>query len=194
MKNTVTLDKVTKSYDSHTVLCDLSAVIDENTAIMGASGAGKTTLTRLILGLESADSGEIRFSGKPRFSAVFQEDRLFEDFTAIENITAIIGRGKEKERYACDMLSRLMIDEEEQNKPTRDFSGGMKRRVAIARALLFESDILVLDEVFKGLDENTRDRVAAVIREYARGRLIILITHDKHEASLLGIDRVVVIE
>ena len=194
MKNKITLDRVTKRFGELTVLCDFSAVIDENTAIMGASGAGKTTLLRLILGLEKADSGEIGFSCKPSFSVVFQEDRLFEDFSAIENITAIIGRGKEKEQIACDMLSRLMIDTAEQNKPVRDFSGGMKRRAAIARALLHESDILVLDEVFKGLDENTRDTVAAVIREYSEGKLVILITHDKHEAALLGIDRVVVIE
>lgn len=191
MKNQITLADVKKSYDAHSVLDGVSYVIDDDVAIMGASGKGKTTLVRIIMGLERADSGEVSFREKPRFSAVFQEDRLFESFSAIENITAIIGRGKENEKRAISLLSELLIDQSEIFKRVRDFSGGMKRRVAIARALLADSNILILDEAFKGLDEQTRDTVASVIREYARDRIIILITHDTHEAELLGIDKVI---
>ena len=191
MKNQITLVDVKKSYDAHTVLDGVSYVIDDDIAIMGVSGKGKTTLVRIIMGLERADSGEVSFREKPRFSAVFQEDRLFESFSATENITAIIGRGKENEKRACSLLAELLIDPTEFSKPVRDFSGGMKRRVAIARALLADSNILVLDEAFKGLDEETRDRTAGVIRKYAEDKLILLVTHDTHEAELLGIEKVI---
>ena len=194
MKNTVTLDKVTKSYGELCVLDGFSAVIADDTALMGASGKGKTTLLRIIAGLERADSGEVRFSRKRRLSVVFQEDRLFEDFSAVENITAIIGNGKENERRASDMLSSLLIDLPEQKKSVRDFSGGMKRRVAIARALLAESDVILLDEPFKGLDDITRDKTAEVIRKFAEEKLVILVTHDTHETDILGIGKIVTIE
>lgn len=191
MKNTVTLNSIKKSYDAHTILDGVSYVIDEDTAVMGPSGKGKTTLVRIIMGLERADSGDVFFREKPRFSAVFQEDRLFEGFSAVENITAIIGRGKEKEQLARELLTNLLIDPSELSKPVRDFSGGMKRRVAIARALLADSNILILDESFKGLDEDTRAVVAQVIRKYAEGKLILLVTHDIHEAELLGMEKVI---
>ena len=191
MKNTVTLNSIKKGYDAHTVLDGVSLVIDEDTAVMGPSGKGKTTLVRIIMGLERADSGDVSFYEKPKFSAVFQEDRLFEGFSAVENITAMIGRGKEREQLVTELLCELLIDPSELSKPVRDFSGGMKRRVAIARALLADSNILVLDEPFKGLDEDTRDRTAAVIRKYAEGKLILLVTHDTHEAELLGREKVI---
>lgn len=192
MKNTITLDRVKKCYGDLCVIDDMSLTIAENTAVMGPSGGGKTTLLRMIAGLERPDSGEVRFADKPRFSVVFQEDRLFEDFSAVENVTAIIGR--ERRTEATDVLSELLIDPSELAKPVRDYSGGMKRRVAIARALLAESNILLLDEPFKGLDEDTRDKTAEVIREYTEDKLTILVTHDPREADLLGIKRVVTIE
>ena len=192
MKNTVTLENVTKNYGERCVLDGISLEITDNTAFMGASGKGKTTLLRLISGLERPDSGKVRFAEKPKFSVVFQEDRLFEDFSAVENITAVIGRGKEKR--AADLLTELLIDPLELHKPVRDFSGGMKRRVAIARALLAESDILILDEPFKGLDEDTRNITAEVISEHSHDKLTILVTHDKHEAELLGIGNVIIVE
>ena len=194
MKNTVVLDKVTKCYADLRVLDGISLEISENTAIMGASGKGKTTLLRIIAGLESADSGNVLFSQKQKISMVFQEDRLFEDFGAVENITAVIGRGKENEQRACDMLSSLLIDVTEHSGAVREFSGGMKRRVAIARALLADHNILLLDEPLKGLDEETRDKTAQVIRRYSEEKLVLLVTHDPREADLLGIERVVTIE
>lgn len=193
MGNIITLDKIKKTYDGHSILDGFSTVIDSNTAVMGASGSGKTTLVRIIAGLERADSGRVHFEQQPRFSVVFQEDRLFEDFSAVENITAVIGRGKEREEHAREMLSAFRIDDADMTKPTRDFSGGMKRRVAIARALLAEHNILLLDEAFKGLDADTRDVVARVILEYSSGKLIILVTHDIREAELLGIDKIITV-
>ena len=192
MKNAITLDRVTKCYGELRVIDDMSLTIAENTAIMGASGRGKTTLLRMIAGIERPDSGEVRFAYKPKLSVVFQEDRLFEDFSAVENVTAIIGRDRRTE--ATDVLSELLIDPSELDKPVRDYSGGMKRRVAIARALLAEHDVLLLDEPFKGLDEDTRAETARIIREYAHDKLVMLVTHDPREADLLGIGNVIIVE
>ncbi len=192
-KNTVTLERVTKHYADIRVLDGVSLEIADNTAFMGASGHGKTTLLRIIAGLECPSSGEVRYSEKPLLSVVFQEDRLFEDFSAIENVTAVIGGGREREKLAAQLLSELLIEPSEYTKPVFEFSGGMKRRVAIARALLAEHDILLLDEPFKGLDEDTREQTAAVIRERSGDDLIILVTHDRREAEMLGINNIITI-
>ncbi len=194
MKNIITLTNVKKSYGELCVLDGYSLQIKENTALMGASGVGKTTLCRVIMGLERADSGKVSFASTPTFSAVFQEDRLFEDFDAIENICAVIGRTQQNRNKAAELLSALLIDEAEHTRAVRGYSGGMRRRVAIARALAAESDILILDEPYKGLDEMTRAHTAATIREKAKDKLIILITHDRAEASVTGIERIVTIE
>ena len=197
MKNSVSLKNIKKSFNGLSVLDGFSAEITENTAFMGRSGNGKTTLARIIMNLTDADSGEVTFGREPKFSAVFQEDRLFEDFSAIENVTAVCGRGMSRvdaKKQAVELLDELLIDEKERKKAVRSYSGGMKRRVAIARALLSDSNILILDETFKGLDEETREQTASVIRKYAMGKLVILITHDIHEAELLGIEHVIALE
>ncbi len=192
-KQIIKLRDIEKSYDGKAVISGFSADISADVAIMGESGKGKTTLGRIIEGLESADSGKVEFSGKPTFSVVFQEDRLFEDFSAIENVAIAADKRKDKAEarvQAAELLSLMRIDEAEQNKPVSAFSGGMKRRVALARALTKESDILLLDEAFKGLDTETRRVCAEIIRERAKDRLLILITHDKTEAELLGIENI----
>lgn len=185
----ITLNNICVSFEK-TVLENLNLEIAENTAIMGESGSGKTTLLRVISGLIKPDSGGIDFSEKPRISFVFQENRLFDEFSAVENIRAVLPKEKKEEEISA-LLSSLGIEEEAHQKAVRDFSGGMKRRVAIARALLFKSNILFLDEPFKGLDEKTRERCAKVILEYSRDRLIVLVTHDKEEAELLGINNII---
>ncbi len=192
-KQRIILDSLCKSYGDRAVIDGFSANISENTAIMGASGEGKTTLARIILGLETADGGEVKFERKPTFSVVFQEDRLFEDFFAVDNVALAFGSDKnraEAKKEAAEILSTLGISEDEQNKPTWAFSGGMKRRVALARALSKTSDILVLDEPFKGLDTDTRQICAECVKDRAKGRLILLITHDLTEAELLGIENI----
>ena len=197
MKNSVSLKNIKKSFNGMSVLDGFSAEITDNTAFMGRSGKGKTTLARIIMNLTDADSGEVTFGREPKFSAVFQEDRLFEDFSAVDNVTAVCGRGMsraEAKKRAVELLDELLIDEQERKKAVHSYSGGMKRRVAIARALLSDSNILILDETFKGLDEETREQTASVIRKYAMGKLVILITHDIHEAELLGIEHVIALE
>ena len=184
MKN-IEIRALTKRYGELTVLDAFSACFEagKRTALMGRSGRGKTTLLRLLAGLERADSGEI--TGLPaRISVVFQEDRLCEEFTAVENVKIAAPKRTADEIVA--LLYDLLLDEEAQSKPVSSLSGGMRRRVAIARALLAEGELLLLDEPFKGLDDATRARVTAVIREMTAGRTTILVTHDETDAAALS--------
>ena len=120
--------------------------------IFGGSGCGKTTLLRLITGLEEPADGSIETDGV-RFSAVFQEDRLLPFKTVLENIT-LIGAEKETALY---MLAQLGIAEAADKYPS-ELSGGMRRRAAIARALSAEYGCLILDEPFAGLDKENIEK------------------------------------
>lgn len=155
------------------------------TCVMGPSGCGKTTLLHILMGLEQADSGTI--TGLPeRISAVFQEDRLCEDFSAVSNIRLVTGKTvSEDEIMQC--LSAFGLAGSEQ-VPVRELSGGMKRRVAIARAVLAEGELLILDEPFKGLDEATREAVATEMKRRIAGRTVLMVTHDPAEAVLMDAD------
>jgi NitT/TauT family transport system ATP-binding protein len=152
----------------------------KSSCVMGPSGCGKTTLLRLLMGLELPDSGEI-YSISP-LSVVFQEDRLLNSLTPLGNLRLIAGKGRDEE--LTTLLAELGLTEG-LKKPLRGYSGGMNRRVAIARALLVDYELLLLDEPFKGLDEETRARAAEVILTRARGKTIILVTHDPAEAALM---------
>lgn len=173
-----------KRYGELVVLDDFSAVFPAGriTCLMGRSGRGKTTLLRILLGLERADGGVIE--GLPRrFSAVFQEDRLCDELSAAENVKLAAPRRTAQEIGAA--FSALLLDAEAQKKPASELSGGMRRRVAIARALLAEGEVLVMDEPFKGLDEKTRDAVIAFVKEAVAGRTVILVTHDEEDVRAL---------
>ena len=181
----ITLTGVSKSFGDKTVLKEVSFTFKhgETTCIKGASGCGKTTLLRIIAGLEEKDGGTI--IGVPeKISYVFQEDRLCEDFSAVSNITAVTGRSLKKEAVYSH-LKELGL-EESALKPVRELSGGMKRRVAIARAVCYNSELLILDEPFKGLDVKLRQSVMDYIKRHTNGRTIICVTHDPAEAEYMG--------
>lgn len=177
----IELVNVSKSFDKNKVLDDFSYVFfsNSNYCIMGASGSGKTTLINILLGLLKQDSGIV--NGVPRdISAVFQEDRLCESYSAVENVLAITGESVPKSDIIA-LLGDLGLSGSEY-APVSTLSGGMKRRVAIARALLAKSDLIVFDEPFKGLDIDTRDRVIEVVKEYTRNKTLIFASHDENDA------------
>ena len=89
------------------------------------------------------------------------------------------------EEQILSHLSQVGLAEQARERVSR-YSGGMKRRVAIVRAVMYPCDLLLLDEPFKGMDEETRDQVAAYIRRECAGRLILLVSHDRDEARALG--------
>jgi NitT/TauT family transport system ATP-binding protein len=174
-----------KNFGSKPVLRDFSAVFPEGalTCIMGPSGCGKTTLLRILMGLERADGGSV--TGVPRrISAVFQEDRLCEGFTAVSNIRFVTGHGVSTEEIERHL--RALGLEGSLYAPVRELSGGMRRRVALARAVLARREALFLDEAFKGLDEETRRTAVAYMREHTAGRTVVMVTHDPAELGLTG--------
>jgi len=181
----IVVSRLYKSFGDKPVLRDFSAVFPGGalTCLMGPSGCGKTTLLRILMGLEKADAGSV--TGLPRrLSAVFQEDRLCEGFSAVSNIRLVTGRSIpaaviESHLLALGLGGSLSL-------PVREFSGGMKRRVALARAVLARWELLFLDEPFKGLDEDTRRAAAAYLREHTAGRTVIMVTHDPAEVELTG--------
>ena len=179
----ITIDKLNKAYGDKQVLRDFSAKIPlgKTTVIMGPSGCGKTTLLNILMGFSSPDSG--RLENLPeRIGAVFQEDRLCEDFSVLSNVSMVLSKKSESPR---ELLEKLGLGEELQ-KPVRTLSGGMKRRVAIARALCYNGDLLILDEAFKGLDEETKKAVMELVLRESAGKTVIAVTHDPEEASILS--------
>ena len=185
----ITITDLSKSYDEKQVLHNFNAILEDGktTALMGTSGSGKTTLANILLGFESADSGSV--TGLPdRKSAVFQEDRLSENYSALTNVQAVCKNKADKEK-AKNILCRLGLEKDLKTQ-VRSLSGGMKRRVALARALCAEYDFLVLDEPFKGLDEQTKEATMQTVKEMTQGKTVLLITHDKDEAQFFT-DRII---
>lgn len=175
---------LSKSFGEKRVLSDFSATFPAGaaTCVMGPSGCGKTTLLHILLGLEHADGGAIE-GLPPRISAVFQEERLCEDFSAVTNVRLVTGRTvPDAEIESCLAAFGLAGST---RVPVRALSGGMKRRVAIARAVLAGGELLVLDEPFKGLDEGTRRLVADEVKRRTAGRTVVMVTHDPAEAVLM---------
>ena len=167
------------------MLKDVSFTAKEGlTCIMAPSGEGKTTLLRLLMGLERPDSGCVHLPRDCRWAAVFQEDRLLEQLDAEENLRFVLGSSYDGQQ-AKALLERLGLTEWE-GKPVSAFSGGMKRRLALARALLVPFDVLVLDEPFTGLDEGNRRRAMDCIRQAAEGRCVLLVTHEASDAMEPG--------
>ena len=170
----IRVEGLCKSYGGKAVLTNLTAVFRPGiTCAAAPSGTGKTTLLRLLLGLERPDAGSIRGAGC-RWAAVFQEDRLLEDLSAAGNLRFALG---EVPGEAGALLARLGLELSDP-KPVRAWSGGMKRRLALARALLAPAEALALDEPFTGLDGENRARCLELIRERGRGKPVLLATHD----------------
>lgn len=168
---------LTKRYGEHIVLHRLNWQIEagEQWQIHGISGCGKTTLLRLILGLEKPDGGVLSHAPGLRFSPVFQENRLLFERNAVENCTIFTGKSEEQARF---VLKELLHEEDALRKPVGQLSGGMCRRVALARALLAESDVLCLDEPFAGLDPETRQSAWKAICRWRAGRTLLLVSHE----------------
>lgn len=177
----IKIDNISFGYGDKLVFKDFSLTIGKNEKIclFGESGCGKTTLLRLISGLEKPQKGKIvKKSGKA--SVVFQENLLLPFKTVLENIT-LMGADKET---ALFHLNGLGISDCAESLPD-SLSGGMQRRVAIARALANEFDFLILDEPFTGLDEENIKSAAEHILDTVKDKPIILVTHSTSEAELL---------
>ena len=179
--NILMIKEITKSYGKQKVLENISFNLNESEriCIYGKSGIGKTTLLRIIAGLEKADSGKITFVGK--VSMVFQEDRLLENTDVYTNLYCVLGSRFDKAEV--DMHLKEVGLEGAGNKIVSELSGGMKRRVAIVRCMMKSSEIILLDEPFKGLDTILKDNIIRYVVKYLNGRAVIMVTHDISEAE-----------
>ena len=174
-----------KSFDGKMVLDHVSLTLESGgtACLMAPSGRGKTTLLRCIAGLEAPDSGQITDLSE-RIAYVFQEDRLCDGFSAVDNIRLVTGKALgegEIRRHLEELGLAGSLDQ-----PVRELSGGMRRRVVISRAVCFGADLLLLDEPFKGLDDEARQQTADYILRHRGAAAILCVTHDREDAAALG--------
>ncbi|MCI8669470.1 MAG: ATP-binding cassette domain-containing protein [Lachnospiraceae bacterium] len=190
--NKIICKNISKSYGAQKVLSDFTYTFsdEKTTCILGSSGIGKTTLLNILAGIGIADSGSIQFltesstSSAARVSMVFQEDRLLETFDAYTNIQAVYGNSYDTGFIRKQFEVVGLTDFE--GKPVRNLSGGMKRRIAVVRAVLSDAPVLLLDEPFKGLDEQIKQLVIQYILHRCRNKVIILVTHDQEDISQMN--------
>jgi len=210
----VKFQNVTKIYPPHTVvLQDVSFEVDkgEFVSIVGKSGAGKTTLTRLILGLELPTFGNVFFAGenvskirvntlqqlRRKIGGIYQDYKLLSAKTVYENVAYIMAvEGKENEeieKAVPQVLEAVGLRERLHHFP-KQLSGGEQQRLAIARALVNQPEVIIADEPTGNLDPyNTYEVISLLEKIHETGKTVILLTHDKEVVNKLS-KRVITLE
>ena len=181
---------LTKRFGEKTLFEDLNLTVEEPAVLWAPSGWGKTTLLRVLMGLETPTSGSVQ--GVGQVSAVFQEDRLCDNLSPVSNIRLTAGTHFPRRAITDALEATGILSCAAQ--PVRELSGGQRRRVALLRALLAPYDLLLLDEPFKGLDAQTRLQVITytqtALQTAAAGsptpKTVLLVTHSPEEATLLA--------
>lgn len=173
---------VSKSYGEKKVLDGFNLNIeDEHSYIVtGGSGAGKTTLLRLVLGLEKPDSGKVGLLGDYKYpyinaGVVFQEDRLCEGFSAVTNC-AMVSKKVFKQTVREELLK--LLPEDKVDIPVKRLSASERRMVCIARACCIPSDVLVMDEPFKGLNPSEKEKAISFIRDKQGSGSLVIASED----------------
>lgn len=181
----LTIEHLTKQFGEKTLFRDLCLTVDGPAVLWAPSGWGKTTLLRILMGLDTPTAGWVR--GVGRAAAVFQEDRLCPQLTALQNVTLVLpgSEKKYKEQIEVD-FQQFGMDAAALALPAARLSGGQKRRTALLRALWAPSDTLLLDEPFTGMDPDTLAAAAALLRTRCGTEPVLLATHDREAIRLLG--------
>ncbi len=181
----LSIQHLEKRFGEKVLFRDLCLTVDAPAVLWAPSGWGKTTLLRILMGLDTPTAGRVR--GVGRAAAVFQEDRLCPQLTALQNVTLVLpGSEKQyKEQIRAD-FQQLGMDAAALALPAARLSGGQKRRTALLRALWAPSDTLLLDEPFTGMDPDTLAAAAALLRTRCGTEPVLLATHDREAIRLLG--------
>jgi NitT/TauT family transport system ATP-binding protein len=205
----ILLDGVSKSFGDYWAVTGLTLRVHkgEIVALLGRTGAGKTTVLNLIMGTLQADAGSVRVAGvdpyrqfkalRGKLAVSFQTDRLLPWRTAVENVELgllILGLPKRKAReLAISWLARVNLKDAE-NKYVHELSGGMRQRVSLARALAVDPELILLDESFSQLDHVTSQSLRHDFCEVARahGKTCLLVTHRIEDAVEMA-DRIIVL-
>jgi len=194
----IEIEGLTKSYGGQKALDGLDLAVSDlhSLAVIGPSGGGKTTLLRILGGLETPDAGTVRLNGRTvdfreqkldehrrRIAFVFQAYNLFPHLTALQNITLPMVKTRSRDpgeagREAVALLERFGMVEHMHKHPSQ-LSGGQKQRIAIARALALQPELLLFDEPTSALDpEITADILDLINGLRAENRDLILVTHE----------------
>ena len=191
----IILENITKSYGSNLVIQKLTCSMKagECHVIMGASGSGKTTLLNLINGMLQPDGGTITMKlskslkqaekSKVTYGMVFQNEVVLESYDVIKNIEIFVGHSLSEEEKA-DL--EILLPPKCFNQKSSTLSGGMKRRLQIARAIFSPTSMLIMDEPFRGLDEENRRKCIDMIKKYQKNRILVLTSHDARDVEDLG--------
>lgn len=171
---------IKKAFADKIVFDNLSLEIPEGkiTFIMGKSGCGKTTLLKMIAGLDKDFIGQIEKSSE-HISCVFQEPRLFPAISVKQNIE-LVQKGTNID--ICEIL-KLVELENDPNEYPNNLSGGMKMRASLARALYHNGDIFLMDEPFSAIDENMKSRLIPRVLHLLKGKTVIIVSHDLEDAQ-----------
>ena len=209
----LTLEHLTKKYDSQTVLYDISLEVHEGEVIVivGPSGSGKSTLLRCINALETPQNGKIRLRGRrisagdrdlprirQRIGMVFQSYELFPHLTVMNNILLAPRKAQRREKEevkseAMTWLTRVGLADKADSYP-RQLSGGQKQRVAIVRALCMHPEVLLFDEVTAALDPEMVREVLEVILQLAdQKKTMLIVTHEMQFARAVA-DRILLLD
>ena len=189
------LKNISKKFKDRQILSDFNLTVEKNKilAIVGPSGGGKTTLLRMLAGLEKIDSGEIIYNGenlpidelekRNLLGFVFQDFQLFPHLTVLENLVlspmkTMNMEKSDAEKKAIELLEKLGLEKQINNYPI-SLSGGQKQRVALARAMMIEPKIIGYDEPTSALDPELRLEVEKLIlKNRELGITQIVVTHD----------------
>lgn len=200
------IKNLNKSYGKNIIFKDLNLTLNNNEviSIVGPSGIGKTTLLKIIIGLENADSGLMILDGKNidptvkhrdgKIGVVFQDYNLFPHMTVLENVTLALIKVKkynkeQADKIAMDWLVKLNLEQRAKSYPLQ-LSGGQKQRVALARALAMGPEVLAYDEPTAALDSDSTKQVAKIIGDLKlQGVSQLVITHDRNFANEIS-DRI----
>lgn len=181
----LTIKHLTKQFGKKMLFRDLCLTVEGPAVLWAPSGWGKTTLLRILMGLEEPTSGIVQ--GVGRVAAVFQEDRLCPQLTAVQNVTLVLpGSAEQYKEQIIKDFQQFGMDAAALALPAARLSGGQKRRTALLRALWAASDTLLLDEPFTGMDPDTLAAAAALLRERCGEKPVLLATHDREAIRLLG--------
>ena len=194
----ITIKNVNKTYNNLTALHDVNLDINQGEfiALVGMSGGGKSTLLRLIAGLEQPTNGSVQINSndtKSLIRVMFQEDRLLPWMSVLDNLS-FGSKDKNTKAHAKELLDLVELGDYADHFPNQ-LSGGQKQRVALARALMSHPKILLLDEPLGALDALTRRKMQDLILDICQKQNLttILVTHDVEEAARMA-DRIVVMK